>query len=91
MQLRIVLDGLLSIALLSTGCGTIPEDALAEQELSQTEQSAEACPGGYTQGSYWSCAQVCGLGWGNFERFYCTNGVDYYETGTGPVRCGDCF
>ncbi|QSQ25875.1 hypothetical protein JY651_13500 [Pyxidicoccus parkwayensis] len=93
MKLRIMLGGLLSVGLLSAGCGgTMPEEmATAEQELSQTDQELATCPAGYTAGSYWDCAQVCGLGWGNFLVHYCTNGTDYFETGTGSVRCGACF
>jgi hypothetical protein len=93
MRLNIKLSGLLVAGLLSTGCGgTLPEEAVPEQHLSQTEQEAiPTCPTGYTRGSYWDCAQTCGAGWGNFLVYYCSNGSDWYEVGTGPVRCGACY
>jgi hypothetical protein len=92
MQLRIMLGGLLAAGLLSTGCGgTMPEEMAPEQNLSEAEQAVFTCPAGYTHGSYWDCAQVCGLGWGNFQVHYCTNATDYYEIGNGPTRCGACF
>lgn len=92
MKLRIMLGGLLTAGLLSAGCGgTLPAEAESEQNLSEAEQSVYTCPAGYTLGSYWDCAQVCGAGWGNFLVHYCTNGTDYYEVGTGSVRCGDCY
>lgn len=75
------------------GCGgTMPEEPMDEQSLSQAEQAlSSSCPPGYTSGAYWDCAQVCGSGWGNYLVYYCTNGSDYYETGTGPVSCGHCY
>jgi hypothetical protein len=92
-----MLGGLLAAGLLSVGCGgTVPAEESEQglnQSLSQTEQElAPSCPAGYTLGSYWDCAQVCGTKWGNFLRYYCSNGADYYELEqTGSVRCGACY
>jgi hypothetical protein len=87
-----MLGGLLAAGLLSMGCGGVVPEEQPEQSLEQTEQALiPTCPAGYTRGSYWDCGQVCGAGWGNFLRYYCTNGSDYYEVGTGPVRCGACY
>ncbi len=93
MQLRTMLGGLLAAGLLSAGCGgTVADEVEPEQSLSEAEQGViPTCPAGYTRYSYWDCAQVCGAGWGNFQRYYCTNGTHTYEAGTGSVRCGACY
>jgi hypothetical protein len=92
MRVKSMLGGLLVAGMLSVGCGgTVPEE-LPEQSLTQAEQELiPSCPAGYTRGSYWDCAQVCGTGWGNFLVYYCSNGSDWYEIGTGSVRCGACY
>jgi epoxyqueuosine reductase QueG len=92
MHLRSMVGGLLAAGLLSVGCGGTEPLEQPEQSLTQTEQElAPSCPAGYTLDAYWDCAQVCGSNWGNFLRYYCTNGYDYYEVGTGSVRCGACY
>lgn len=92
MRVKSMLGGLLVAGVLSMGCGgTVPEEQ-PEQSLTQAEQElVPSCPAGYTRGSYWDCAQVCGTGWGNFLVYYCSNGSDWYEIGTGAVRCGACY
>ncbi|WP_257456007.1 hypothetical protein [Archangium lipolyticum] len=90
--MRSTLGGLLAAGLLSVGCGGMMPEEQPEQSLPRAEQElTPSCPAGYTLGAYWDCAQICGAGWGNFVRYYCTNGADYYEAGTGSHSCGDCY
>ncbi|MFL5347375.1 MAG: hypothetical protein ACJ8AT_21535 [Hyalangium sp.] len=94
MQIKTLMGGLvLTAGLLAVGCGpTDLKEAGADSNMAQAEQGLlPSCAPGYTVSSEWDCAQVCGRSWGNFLHYYCSNGVDTYDAGTGPVSCGACY